>query len=39
LYSVALFKLTGFKSDWEAGVRAAEVLSQRFNEKGNFIRA
>ena len=39
LYSVALFKLTGFKSDLEAGVRAAEVLSQRFNEKGNFIRA
>jgi unsaturated chondroitin disaccharide hydrolase len=39
LYSAALFKLTGCKSDWEVGVRAAEVLSQRFNEKGNFIRA
>src|ERR1035437_1946760 len=39
LYSVALYKLTGDKQHREIGLRAAEVLSQRFNEKGNFIRA
>jgi len=39
LYSVALYKLTGDKCHREVGLRAAEVLSQRFNEKGNFIRA
>jgi unsaturated chondroitin disaccharide hydrolase len=39
LYSVALYKLTGDKQHREVGLRAAEVLSQRFNEKGNFIRA
>ena len=39
LYSVALYKLTGDKQHRETGLRAAEVLSQRFNEKGGFIRA
>ncbi|HEU6448044.1 MAG TPA: glycoside hydrolase family 88 protein [Verrucomicrobiae bacterium] len=39
LYSVALYKLTGEKEHREVGLRAAEVLSQRFNAKGNFIRA
>lgn len=39
LYSVALYKLTGDKRHREVGVRAAEMLARRFNEKGNFIRA
>src|SRR5208282_2265934 len=39
LYSVALYKLTGDKTHREVGLRAGKVLSQRFNEKGNFIRA
>jgi len=39
LYSVALYKLTGDKAHREVGLRAAEVLSQRFNPGGNFIRA
>jgi unsaturated chondroitin disaccharide hydrolase len=39
LYSVALFKLTGDPHQHTTGLRAAEVLSQRFNEKGGFIRA
>jgi len=39
LYSVALYKLTGDQEHRAVGLRAAEVLSQRFNEKGNFIRA
>ena len=39
LYSVALYKLTGDKEHREVGLRAAEVLSLRFNENGNFIRA
>ena len=39
LYSVALYKLTGDKEHRSVGLRAAEVLAQRFNEKGNFIRA
>jgi unsaturated chondroitin disaccharide hydrolase len=39
LYSVALYKLTGDKEHREVGLRAARVLSQRFNPKGNFIRA
>jgi unsaturated chondroitin disaccharide hydrolase len=39
LYSVALYKLTGDKEQREVGLRAAEVLAQRFNAKGNFIRA
>jgi unsaturated chondroitin disaccharide hydrolase len=39
LYSVALYKLTGDKQHREVGLRAAEVLAQRFNTKGNFIRA
>jgi unsaturated chondroitin disaccharide hydrolase len=39
LYSVALYKLTGDQQHREVGLRAAEVLSQRFNAKGNFIRA
>src|ERR1035437_5155587 len=39
LYSVALYKLTGDKQHREVGLRAAEVLIQRFHEKGNFIRA
>ena len=39
LYSVALYKLTGDREHRTVGLRAAEVLSQRFNAKGNFIRA
>jgi unsaturated chondroitin disaccharide hydrolase len=39
LYSVALYKLTGDKQHREVGLRAAEVLIERFHEKGNFIRA
>lgn len=39
LYSVALYRLTGEKEHREVALRAAEVLSQRFNHKGNFIRA
>jgi unsaturated chondroitin disaccharide hydrolase len=39
LYSVAIYKLTGDKEHCKVGLRAAEVLCQRFNEKGNFIRA
>jgi unsaturated chondroitin disaccharide hydrolase len=39
LYSVALYKLTGDKKQREVGLRAAELLAQRFNSKGNFIRA
>lgn len=39
LYSVALYKLTGGKEHREVGLRAAEVLSRRFNEQGNYIRA
>jgi unsaturated chondroitin disaccharide hydrolase len=39
LYSVALYKLTGDKSHREVGLKAAEALAQRFNEKGKFIRA
>jgi unsaturated chondroitin disaccharide hydrolase len=34
-----LYKLTGEKEHREVGLRATEVLSQRFNPKGNFIRA
>ena len=39
LYSVALYKLTGDQQHRETGLRAAGVLSQRFNPNGNFIRA
>jgi unsaturated chondroitin disaccharide hydrolase len=39
LYSVALFKLTGDRSQRETGLRAAELLYQRFNPIGGFIRA
>jgi unsaturated chondroitin disaccharide hydrolase len=39
LYSVVLFKFTGDLHHHAVGFRAAEVLSQRFNEKNNFIRA
>jgi unsaturated chondroitin disaccharide hydrolase len=39
LYSVMLYKLTGDKDHREVGLRAAEVLAQRFNPKGDFIRA
>lgn len=39
LCSVALYKLTGEKEHRAVGLRAAEVLAERFNEKGNFIRA
>lgn len=39
LYSVALYKLTGGPEHREVGLRAAEVLAQRFNRKGKFIRA
>ena len=39
LYSVALFKLTGDPEHREVGMRAARLLSERFNSKGNFLRA
>lgn len=39
LYSVALFKLTGDRQYREVGLRAAEVLAQRFNQECGFIRA
>jgi unsaturated chondroitin disaccharide hydrolase len=39
LYSVAIFKLTGDSHHRTVGLRAAEVLAQRFNEKSDFIRA
>lgn len=39
LYSVALSKLTGDPMHREVGLAAATALSQRFNAKGNFIRA
>jgi unsaturated chondroitin disaccharide hydrolase len=39
LYSVALYKLTGDRQHREVGLRAAEVLYERFNHAGNFIRA
>lgn len=39
LYSVALYKLTKDKAHREVGLAAAKALAQRFNEKGNFIRA
>ena len=39
MYSVALYKLTGDKEHRDVGLRSAEVLAQRFNEKGGFIRA
>ena len=39
LYSVALYKLTGDKEHREVGLRAADLLAQRFNSRGNFIRA
>ena len=39
LYSVALYKLTGDREHRKVGLRAAEILSERFNPKGNYIRA
>ncbi len=39
LYSVALFKLTGDPAQRETGLRAADLLYQRFNATGGFIRA
>lgn len=39
LYSVALYRLTRDQQHREIALRAADVLSARFNEKGNFIRA
>ncbi len=39
LYSIALYKLTRGKEHRETGLRAAEVLFQRFNQKSGFIRA
>jgi unsaturated chondroitin disaccharide hydrolase len=39
LYSIALYKLTGDKAHREVGIAAAKALAQRFNHKGNFIRA
>jgi unsaturated chondroitin disaccharide hydrolase len=39
LYSVALYKLTGDPEHRQVGLRAAELLAQRFNSQGNFIRA
>jgi unsaturated chondroitin disaccharide hydrolase len=39
LYSVALHKLTGEASHRAVGLAAATALLQRFNQRGNFIRA
>ncbi|HZI34048.1 MAG TPA: glycoside hydrolase family 88 protein, partial [Candidatus Binatia bacterium] len=39
LYSVAIYKLTGDTVHREIALRAAEVLSRRFNASGGFIRA
>ncbi len=39
LYSVALYKLTNDQMHREVALRAADALAQRFNGKGNFIRA
>jgi unsaturated chondroitin disaccharide hydrolase len=39
LYSVPLFELTREQEHREVGLRAAEVLAERFNPKGGFIRA
>lgn len=39
LYAVALYKLTKDVVHREMSLQAAEVLSKRFNEKRNFIRA
>jgi len=39
LYSVALYKLTSDELHRVVGLRAAELLAQRFNPSGNFIRA
>jgi unsaturated chondroitin disaccharide hydrolase len=39
LYSIALYKLTSDKAHRDVGLRAAEVLYQRFNHRGGFIRA
>jgi unsaturated chondroitin disaccharide hydrolase len=39
LYSVALYKLTGDRLHREVGLRAADLLMQRFNSTGGFIRA
>lgn len=39
LYSVALHKLTGDPEHRRVGIAAAEALRQRFNTRGNFIRA
>lgn len=39
LYSVALHKLTGDPAHRDVGVAAAEALLERFNPRGNYIRA
>lgn len=39
LYSVPLYKSTGDNEHCAVGLRAAEVLAERFNPKGGFIRA
>jgi unsaturated chondroitin disaccharide hydrolase len=39
LYSVALNKLTADEDHREVALRAADVLAERFNPVGNFIRA
>lgn len=39
LYSVALYKLTGDKVHREVGLRAAQVLADRFIPEGGYIRA
>lgn len=39
LFSVALYQLTHDPAHREVGLRAADVLYQRFNPTGNFIRA
>jgi len=39
LYSVALYKLTGDRVHRDVGLAAAAALHQRFNPRGNFIRA
>ncbi len=39
LYSVALYKLTGQHNHRAVGLRAAEVLANRFQPQGGYIRA
>lgn len=38
-YAVAMYKVTGDENMKKIGIRAAEVLAQRFDPKGRYIRA